>query len=149
FDVSAEEIYLALTNGATVVLRTDDMIDSPRQFLRYCDEWKINVLDLPTAYWHELTDALSAENLELPPCVRLVIIGGEKASVDRVRAWHRAVDKRIRLINSYGPTETTIAATVCELKADNPTLSSAVSIGRPLPNTTVYVLDRSLRPAPI
>ena len=149
FDLSAEEIYPALTHGATVVLRTDDMISSARDFIRYCADWKISVLDLPTAYWHELTDALSGDALDLPSCVRLVIIGGEKASADRVAAWHSKVGDTVRLVNSYGPTETTVAATVCDLRADNLSVSGAVSIGRPLPDTSVYVLDRSLQPSPI
>ena len=149
FDLSAEEIYPALTHGATVVLRTDDMISSARDFIRYCSDWKISVLDLPTAYWHELTDALSGDALDLPSCVRLVIIGGEKASADRVAAWHSKVGDTVRLVNSYGPTETTVAATVCDLRADNLSVSGAVSIGRPLPDTSVYVLDRSLQPSPI
>src|SRR5207253_2773574 len=85
-----EEIYPALACGATIVLRTDAMISSARDFLRSCDEWKISVLDLPTAYWHDLTDALSAEKLIVPASVRLVIIGGEKALPERVRAWKRA-----------------------------------------------------------
>ena len=102
FDLSAEEIYPALTQGATVVLRTDDMISSARDFLRYCDEWKISVVDLPTAYWHELTDALTSEGLQLPGHVRLVIIGGEKASPDRVVAWHQRVGEEARLVNTYG-----------------------------------------------
>ncbi|HEX7721553.1 MAG TPA: amino acid adenylation domain-containing protein [Pyrinomonadaceae bacterium] len=149
FDLSAEEIYPALTQGATVVLRTEEMISSARDFLSDCAGWEISVLDLPTAYWHELTDALNDEALDLPSCVRLVIIGGEKASADRVAAWHCKVGDSVRLVNSYGPTETTVAATVCDLKAGNSPVSGTVSIGRPLANTSVYVLDRSLQPCPI
>src|SRR5437660_7794080 len=100
FDLSAEEIYPALTQGATVVLRTDAMISSASDFLRACDDWKISVLDLPTAYWHDLTEALSAENLTLPASLRLVIIGGEKALPERVRAWQRVVGDAARLVNS-------------------------------------------------
>ncbi len=149
FDLSAEEIYPALTQGATVVLRTDDMISSARDFLRYCDEWKISVVDLPTAYWHELTDALTSEDLRLPVSVRLVIIGGEKASPDRVAAWHQRVGEKPRLVNTYGPTETTVAVTICDLKPDQQIASGVIPIGRPMANTSVYVLDQSLRPVPI
>jgi amino acid adenylation domain-containing protein len=149
FDLSAEEIYPALTHGATVVLRTDEMINSPRDFLRYCDEWKLTVLDLPTAYWHELTDALSPGDLQLPARLRLVIIGGEKASIDRVNKWQQVVGNKVRLLNTYGPTETTIAVTLSELRAESPPVSGAVSIGRPFANTSLYVLDRLLQPVPI
>ncbi|HYT48774.1 MAG TPA: non-ribosomal peptide synthetase, partial [Pyrinomonadaceae bacterium] len=104
---------------------------------------------LPTAYWHELTDALADDDLTMPESVRLVIIGGEKASADRFAAWHKTVGDRIRLINTYGPTETTIAVTMWDLNSREDSRSGAVPIGRPIANTSVYVLDRSLRPVPI
>jgi len=150
FDLSVEEIYPALTHGATVVLRTDEMISSAREFLDYCEEWRTTILDLPTAYWHELTDELGAGDLKLPASVRLVIIGGEKAAFDRVEAWHKLVGDSVRLVNSYGPTETTVAATMCDLKPQDEGITrNVVPIGRPLANASVYVLDQSFRPVPI
>jgi amino acid adenylation domain-containing protein len=150
FDLSVEEIYPALTNGATIVLRTDEMISSARDFMHYCQEWRTTILDLPTAYWHELTDALNNIDLKLPATVRLVIIGGEKAAFDRVAAWHTRVGEGVRLVNTYGPTETTVAVTTCDLRAaDRELRLNTVPIGRPLANTTAYLLDESLRPVPI
>ena len=150
FDLSAEEIYLALTCGGTIVLRTDEMISSAKDFLRLCEEWNLSILDLPTAYWHELTDALSGQNLTLPQSVRLVIIGGEKAASDRVGAWKKIVGGHVRLLNTYGPTETTIAVTACDLGAHAPGITPRViPIGRPMANTKLYVLDPGLRPVPM
>jgi surfactin family lipopeptide synthetase A len=149
FDMSAEEIYMSLTNGAALVLRTNDMISSPQDFAQFCDDNRVSILDLPTAYWHELTGALADDNLTMPENVRLVIIGGEKASADRFAAWHKSVGDRIRLINTYGPTETTIACTMWDMNSREGNRSGAVPIGRPIPNTPVYVLDKSLHPAPI
>jgi amino acid adenylation domain-containing protein len=150
FDLSVEEIFPALTRGATIVLRTDEMISSARDFLHYCDQRRMTILDLPTAYWHELTDALSAVDLRLPETVRLVIIGGEKAAFDRVVAWHKLVGESVRLVNSYGPTETTIVATMCDLRPhDESARQDVVPIGRPLANAIVYLLNDSLQPVPI
>ena len=150
FDLSAEEIYPALICGATVVLRTDEMISSPRDFLNQCAAWRVTVLDLPTAYWHELTDALDQEAATLPASVRLVIIGGEKALLERVRVWQRFAGESVRLVNSYGPTETTVVATMCDLRQDHGNgVAQNVSIGRPILNTTVFVLDELRRPVPI
>ena len=150
FDLSAEEIYPALICGATVVLRTDEMISSPRDFLDQCNAWRVTVLDLPTAYWHELTDALDQEGVTLPASVRLVIIGGEKALLERVRVWQRFAGESVRLVNSYGPTETTVVATMCDLgRQDTNGSRPSVSIGRPILNTTVFVLDELRRPVPI
>ncbi|HEX2094994.1 MAG TPA: condensation domain-containing protein, partial [Longimicrobiaceae bacterium] len=66
FDASAEEIWPTLAAGARLVLRTEEMLGSARLFLDACREWGITVLDLPTAYWHELVAELSEEGGELP-----------------------------------------------------------------------------------
>jgi amino acid adenylation domain-containing protein len=148
FDVSAEEIYTSLTSGATLVLRTDSMLDSVSIFLQKCCEWKLTVLALPTAYWHELTARLSQENFVLPPSLRLIIIGGEKALTERWKTWLEYVGPRVRLVNNYGPTEATVGATICDLSATNPALGE-LPIGRPISNVQIYILDRYLQPVPI
>ncbi len=155
FDASVEEIFPSLTCGGTLVLRSDRMIDSMQRFVRECTERAISVLDLPTAFWHELVLAFESEGLALPPSVRLVIIGGEKALAERVAQWHAhtaQTARPARLINTYGPTETTVVATLCELfsAASRDLMTrSEVPIGRPLGNTIVYILDGNLNPLPI
>ena len=149
FDTSAEEIFPALTRGASVVLRTDSMLSSAEDFLRSCGEFGVTVLDLPTAYWHELTDELVAHNLSLPAGLRLVILGGEEALPERLANWHERVGDVVQLINTYGPTETTVVATMCDLSARKKAPAGEGPIGRPIQNTVVYVLDRLLRPVPV
>jgi amino acid adenylation domain-containing protein len=150
FDLSVEEIFPALTQGATIVMRTDAMISSARDFLQCCEQWKVSVLDLPTAYWHELVDAVDLLNLRVPKCVRLVIIGGEKALPERVILWKQKMGDRVRLMNTYGPTETTVATTMYDVRSEGEIRRSQnVSIGRPIPNTTAYILDEFLNPVPI
>ena len=155
FDASVEEIFPSLTCGGTLVLRSDWMVDSMQRFVRECTERAISVLDLPTAFWHELVLAFESEGLALPPSVRLVIIGGEKALAERVAQWHAhtaQTARPARLINTYGPTEATVVATLCELHpaaSHDLVTRSEVPIGRPLGNALIYILDGSLNPLPI
>jgi len=148
FDASAEEIYTCLIEGATLVLRTDSMLDSIGIFLQKCRDWEITVLALPTAYWHELTAILSKENFALPPSLRLVSIGGEKALPERWKTWIERVGQQVRLVNIYGPTEATVGTTICELSAANPALTE-VPIGRPIRNVQTYILDQNQQSVPI
>src|SRR4028119_1643608 len=148
FDVSAEEIYTSLTSGATLVLRTDSMLDSVEGFLQKCKNWEITVMALPTAYWHELSAFLSQETVLLPPSLRLIIIGGEKALPDRLKTWLECVEQRVRLVNNYGPTETTVGATIYDLSVADTTLKE-LPIGRPLGNVQTYILDGNRQPVPI
>ena len=150
FDTAAEEIFTCLSRGATLVLRTGSMLDSVPGFLQKCREWHLTVLDLPTAYWHELTAGLRVGSLEFPPEIRSVIIGGERALGQPLMAWQQHVGSRVRLLNTYGPTEVTIAATICDLTStDVSSRFREVPIGRAIQNVQVYVLDRHMRPAPI
>ncbi|HEY7546864.1 MAG TPA: amino acid adenylation domain-containing protein, partial [Blastocatellia bacterium] len=149
FDTSAEEIYPCLARGATLVLRTGSMLSSTSTFLDQCRDWNITILDLPTAYWHELAASLDAEGLSLPPSVRLVIIGGERALPERVAMWRKKVDSRVRLLNTYGPTETTIVATIADLSTTSTSEPlAAVPVGHPIPNVRAYILDQNLQPVP-
>ncbi|HVG21767.1 MAG TPA: amino acid adenylation domain-containing protein [Blastocatellia bacterium] len=156
FDTSAEEIYPCLTRGATLVLRDDSVLASTSALLDQCAARGITVLDLPTAYWHELTARACAEGMRLPRSLRLVIIGGESVLPERLAMWRRHVGSSVRLVNTYGPTEATIVATTCDLtpgRGKRPTLSEATSrkapIGRPIDNVQVYVLDRRHRLSPV
>ncbi|HEY7819091.1 MAG TPA: amino acid adenylation domain-containing protein, partial [Vicinamibacteria bacterium] len=149
FDTAAEEIFPCLVTGGTLVLRPAGAVDSPAEFGSRCAEAGVTVLDLPTAYWHELASALAAPRTKLPPDLRLVIIGGERALAERFERWRGSVGDRVSLLNSYGPTEATIVATVCDLTQLN--LSStggAVPIGRPIHRVQSYVLDSDLSPLP-
>ncbi|MFD4639028.1 amino acid adenylation domain-containing protein [Lentzea sp. NPDC058436] len=136
FDTSVEEIFCTLIRGATLVLRDDDMISRPDLFLDRCGALGITVLDLPTAYWHELVAALDRGDAALPSSIRCVIIGGETARPDAVRQWQAAVGTATRLFNTYGPTETTVGATAGDVTEWS---GEVVPIGTPHPGVTCRI----------
>ncbi|QSJ14566.1 amino acid adenylation domain-containing protein [Nostoc sp. UHCC 0702] len=151
FDAAAEEIFPSLVQGATLVLRNDAMLSSIPAFLQQCQKWKITVLDLPTAFWHQMTGEFLKENLHLPEELRLVIIGGEKALLKYLQIWTKYVVNKVQLINSYGPTEATIITTISNLshcQTQNNNLSE-VPIGKAIDNVQVYILDSYFQPTPI
>ncbi|MGA9770378.1 MAG: amino acid adenylation domain-containing protein [Blastocatellia bacterium] len=151
FDISVEEIFPCLTSGAVLALRTDAMVSSAQTFLEKAREWELTFMSLPTAYWHELTAALETNGFILPPSLRVIIIAGERALPERLSIWHEAVQGRVRLINTYGLTESTVVSTICELTdpALSNTGSGEVSIGRPMRNSEVYLMDSNQQPVPI
>ncbi|WP_271835357.1 non-ribosomal peptide synthetase [Dolichospermum lemmermannii] len=148
FDTAAEEIYPCLGSGATLVLRTEEMLQSVSAFVQQSQNWGLTVWDLPTAYWHLLVNELANGNLSLPETLRLVIIGGERALPEKVATWHKWVGNYPKLVNSYGPTETTVIATLSPL-SDNTLNRQEIPIGKPISNVQVYVLDKYLQPVPI
>lgn len=151
FDASIEEIYPTLAVGATLVPRTPDMIESIPAFLDGCARAGITVLDLPTAFWHELVLAL-AGGARLPSSVRLVVVGGERMSGARLAQWRRCVPRHVQLFNTYGPTEATVVATAALVAGDpggGDGDEAAVPIGSALDNTTVHVVDLHGQPTPV
>jgi len=148
FDTSIEEIFPPLISGATLVLRQDDMTDSMQRFLQECTRFKISILDLPTAFWHELVLYLDESKEMLPDSLRLIIIGGERVSPDLIKTWNRLNQKHVRLDNTYGLTECTCVSTRCELTPEERRefAGREVTIGKAIENTLIYILDNKVNP---
>jgi amino acid adenylation domain-containing protein len=137
FDTSLEEIFLALANGATLVLRSDALLNSFTAFAAGVEAAGITFLDLPTAYWNGWVEALQAGLSRVPVCVRTIVLGGEAVHPETLRKWG-AHATGARLVNSYGPTETTIVATTVDLTAEH-AWWPALPIGRPLPGVRLLI----------
>ncbi len=151
FDASLEQILPALVTGAALVVR-GEKVWSPAEFNRCLQEHQLSVVDLPTAYWHELTGYWTAFPDLIPPHrLRLMIVGGEALSPDRLRNWESSPFRQTRLINAYGPTETIITSTSYELPLLRQVAPQSVNvpIGRPRADRKAYVLDLQRRPVPI
>ncbi|PZG24014.1 acyl-CoA synthetase, partial [Spongiactinospora gelatinilytica] len=136
WDTCLEEILPALTTGAALVFCDDAHSGSFPRMLRAIKAARVTVLDLPSAYWHELVRHLMDERAALPPLVRLVVIGGEAVSAARLSDWRTLRTNSIRLINTYGCTETTLITHAADLTA--PSLGK-VPIGRPLPHVRQHI----------
>lgn len=143
FDISVEEIFPSLLSGCAVVLRTDEAVSSVAHFVEFVRQERITVMNLPTAYWHELVEYWQTS--PIPETVRLIVIGGEKASEEAFRRWRERAGDAVTLINTYGPTETTVIATLYRAGVE----SRSLPIGRPIANTQIYILDAQLQPVPV
>ncbi|GIE74284.1 hypothetical protein Aph02nite_02340 [Actinoplanes philippinensis] len=139
WDTCFEEILPALTGGACLVFDADAHSGSFPRFLRMVERERISVLDLPTAFWHELVGHLHDSGSVLPDCVRLMIIGGEAAAPAKVARW-AAAGGRARLLNTYGCTETTLITHAVELHGGE----DPVPIGRALPHVIQRLDDGEL-----
>lgn len=147
FDISIEEILPTLLAGARLVLRSDEMAQSVPGFLAAMQAHGITVANLPTAFWHVVC-AHFEDGADPPalPLLRLLVVGGERPSPQVARRW-REMYPQTRLLNGYGPTETTITATLHDV-ADAPLDGSDLPIGRPTGGALAYVMapDGSLAP---
>lgn len=137
FDIAGLEIWLPLTVGARIVIATrDDALDGNR-LMGLIDQHKISMLQATPATWRLLLEAGWRGTHGLK-----ALCGGEALPRDLASALVGRVGE---LWNMYGPTETTIWSTLHLVKQTD----GVMSIGHPIANTQVYVVDSKLRPLPI
>lgn len=147
FDVVGEQIYPALIAGAEIVIRPEDLFDSFKRFQDFVTDAGITVMILPTSFWHEWTRELFSTHAQPPSTLRALSVGTEKALGETLAQWEAVSRGRVRFFQGYGPTETTITSTM--YLHDGQSADADLPIGRPLPNTQVYLLDVGLQPVPI
>jgi amino acid adenylation domain-containing protein/thioester reductase-like protein len=133
FDASIYEVVMALCSGARLCLGTKDSLLPGPNLMQFLRRYNITHVTLPPS-------ALAVLPYEELP-VQTIIVAGEACSPDLVAQW----SKDRRFFNAYGPTESTVCATVAECTKS----SNQLSIGRPIANTQIYILDSHLQPVPI
>jgi amino acid adenylation domain-containing protein len=136
FDVSVLEVFVALSNGACLVLAGDRERADPAALSDFCHRHRVTVAEIPPA----LLDRLDPEKFEH---LRLLSLGGEKFSMKPVRRWLRPGR---RVVNGYGPTEATVMMTAWDCDETTP---DDPAIGRPMPNALACVLDDAGMPCRI
>jgi len=147
FDASIEQIMVALTAGARLIVRGES-VWSIDEYLGRVSEYGLTVCDLPTAYWQQLLASLDEGSVDRLGSLRLVIVGGEQMNFIDVQKWMDFRFEQIRLLNAYGPTETTITASCYEIPYGQ-TSNQPVSIGRAVSRRLMLVLDQNGGIAPI
>ncbi|MFC9894897.1 amino acid adenylation domain-containing protein [Nocardia sp. NPDC127579] len=141
FDPSVWELFTPLMTGARLIIGAADSHRDPRQQAELIDRHQVTVLDtVPAAMSVLAAVATPAEFRSL----RAVFPGGEVLPPATVAAFRRLSDAVVH--NTYGPTEFTVIATSWRVQEVEP---GSVPIGAPVWNSRAYVLDTSMRPAPV
>jgi amino acid adenylation domain-containing protein len=150
FDATTEELYPALLCGASVALRPADVRVPDAAFDALLAATRPTVLSLPVTFWHAWVDRLVRENGRVPDHVRMLLLNAEEPSVHRYQQWCAAGGAAIRFVNTYGPTEATVTATLYEPGPDVTAheVWDRFPIGAALDGVTVQVLDPDGRPVP-
>ncbi|TAN54940.1 MAG: amino acid adenylation domain-containing protein [Magnetospirillum sp.] len=132
FDLSLEEIFVPYLVGASLWIAGRQTLAEAEQLPDVLTQAGVTVLDtVPT-----LLSLLPRDVASL----RVIILGGEACPPTVAERWSRPGR---RIFNSYGPTEATVVATVAEVRP-----GQAVTIGRPIPNYSCWVVDETLAPVP-
>ncbi|MEG4045367.1 amino acid adenylation domain-containing protein [Microcoleus sp. Pol17_C1] len=134
FDASVSEVVMALVAGATLVMGTRDSLLPGATLIQLLRDFAIATVTLPPS----VLAVLPANEL---PALRTIIVAGEACSPDLIAKWSSGR----RFFNAYGPTESTVCATIAECTDSK----EPPPIGRPIANTQVYILDAQKQLVPI
>ncbi|MFD2211792.1 amino acid adenylation domain-containing protein [Virgibacillus halophilus] len=137
FDISALEIFLPLISGACCVVAQREVIKDPFALAQLIEENRISIMQATPSHWHALVSTHPEKIRGLH-----VLVGGEALAANLVGALQ---ELDCEVTNLYGPTETTIWSTSITLQ---PKQTGIPSIGSPIGNTQVFILDGGLQPVP-
>ena len=137
FDISVLELFLPLINGAQLVLVDRETVVDGRQLLKKIQENHPTLMQATPATFRMLLDAGFSNMPDLT-----LLCGGEAMPPDLAKSL---LSRCKKLWNMYGPTETTIWSTIEAVT----TSTEKITIGRPINNTRIYILDAYLRPVPL
>ncbi|WP_317852154.1 non-ribosomal peptide synthetase [Streptomyces venezuelae] len=149
FDFSVWEIWGALLYGGRLVVVPADTTRSPAALLELLESEGVTVLNQTPSAFHELDrEDRSPTATAIAPSLRLVIFGGERLDPALQADWFARHPDRPALVNMYGITETTVHVTHHVLGASEAVPGSPSTIGGPLDDLRVHLLDERLRPVP-
>lgn len=134
FDASVEQIWLALSSGATLILPNQEVLGDNASFENFIFNNKITHL-------HATPSFLDSIELNMPNNLIRVVAGGEPCKKQTALKYLNDY----RFYNKYGTTETTVTSTIAEITDGQ----GIISIGKPIRNTSVYILDKQMKPAPL
>ena len=152
FSSSVRQLMLPLCAGAAVEVATTDQIKDPLTLFRLIKDRGVTVIDIVPSYFRGCIQALNelttAEREELlTNRLRLIHTASEPLPFDTVRKW-RMLGNAAQLLNMFGQTETTGIVATYRIPAALEHASAVMPLGRPIDNTSIYVLDDQLQPLP-
>jgi amino acid adenylation domain-containing protein len=150
FDFSVWELFGALTYGGRLVVVPYRTSRSPEDFLDLLRREQVTVLNQTPSAFRQLTRVAGLYDEDGGKLhLRYVVFGGEALDAASLRPWFDHFgDRRPLLINMYGITETTVHVTYRPLGVED-LKSSAIPIGRAIPDLSPYILDLDMTPVPV
>ncbi|MFK7802578.1 MAG: amino acid adenylation domain-containing protein [Anaerolineae bacterium] len=137
FDIAALELYLPLMTGARLAIARPEVSTDGLRLARLLTDVEATMMQATPATWKLLLDSGWTGHAGLK-----MMCGGEPLSRQLA---DELLKKGGELWNMYGPTETTIWSSIAQITDD----SGAISIGRPIANTQIYILNPQMRPVPV
>ncbi|MCF4968120.1 non-ribosomal peptide synthetase [Nostoc sp. CMAA1605] len=145
FDVSVYETFSALLVGGELHLTTESMRYEAITLFEWLELQQIHSAYIPPFMLKDLADWLQEKSHKLT--LKRLLVGVEPIAEQLLQSISKLIPG-LQIINGYGPSETTICATLYTVSAES-TCHQNTPIGRPVQNTEIYLLDANLQPVPL
>ncbi len=146
FDVSFQELFSTWNSGGTLILVSEETRHDAVALLHLLEEKQVNRLFLPFVALQHIAEIAQAKDLYPSPLREVITAGEQLKTVPALQAFFRRLPD-CSLENQYGPTESHVV-TAYRLPSDVDTWASLPSIGRPISNVRLYLLDEEMTPVP-
>jgi amino acid adenylation domain-containing protein len=144
FDIAVVDLYLPLMVGAKLVIASHNQTKDAHLLMQLMTRSQVTFMQATPATWQMLLEAgwQGQPQPQPQPQPQLKILCSGESLTDQLA--QSLLERCTALWNLYGPTETTVWSTLCQIQPH-----TKVTIGRPIANTQIYILDRHLQPVPI
>lgn len=133
FDASIWEVFTTLIGGGMLCIPNHKKLLVGSELVEVINYFKITFLTISPSILYSIKPYTT-------PSLKTIVVAGEACTQDLTAQWVNST----RFLNAYGPTEATVCATIADVEPKSP-----VTIGQPIANTRVYVLDEYLQPVPV
>lgn len=144
FDAVMRDLFVPLSTGGTFVVPPSHTLLDPAALAHWIDEARIDLVHTVPSLFRGLVDAAISDHLAFSS-LRCVALSGERLVPADAGRWFGRYGDRIRLLNLYGPSETTMTKTFHFVTRQD-AVRASVPVGRPMPDTELLLLDERGRP---
>ena len=141
FDASTFEIWSVLLNGLQLFMASKNQLLAPQKLRKIIETCGITIMWMTASYFNRMVDS----EMEIFAGLHSLLVGGDTLSPTHINKTRNHFP-RLNIINGYGPTENTTFSTIHPIQRE---YSSNIPIGRPIANSTTYIVDLNRQPVPI
>jgi len=149
FDVAVSDIATSILNGGSLYVADGEKRFAADTFAEEAQRAGATRTLLPAAFFAQFANLLTADDVPKLARMKTIFFGGEVTTAETIRTWQSKFGTQIELVNVYGPTEITVAATAHRMAELLPETASSLPIGRAMPNAQLYILNEHQQLCPV